>query len=88
MNSSPPPPRPPAWKTSYLALVATLLRRRQERCLGQAALAVQLGVSRRTLQRWECGEAEPPAMRLFQWAARLGVGIAPNVAQSGAGAAR
>ena len=72
------------WKASYLALVMLLARRRTEWGLSQETLAKHLGIGRRTLQRWESGEADPPAKRLFQWAARLGVAIAPDVAQSAA----
>lgn len=75
-----PPVAPRGWKTSYLALIR-LLTRREALDISQQDLADHLGVGRRTLQRWEHGEAEPPAMRLFQWAARLGVGLAPDVAQ-------
>lgn len=77
-------PRPAAdWRASYLSLTALLIRRREALRISQQDLADRLGVGRRTLQRWEHGEAEPPAMRLFQWAALLGVRIAPDVAQPG-----
>jgi len=71
------------WKSSYLALTTLLMRRREELGISQEALAALLGIGRRTLQRWESGEAEPPGMRMFQWAGVLGVRIAPDVAQSG-----
>ena len=76
MNSA----APRDWKASYLALTALLMRRREDLEISQQDLAGQLSVSRRTLQRWEHGDSETPAMRLFQWAARLGVTIAPDVA--------
>lgn len=72
------------WKASYLALVGLLIRRRKELGMTQDYLVAQLRVGRRTFQCWEAGRAMPPSARLFQWAAELGVGIAPDVAQSGA----
>lgn len=70
------------WKTSYLALAGLLVRRREALGLSQEDVAKELGVGRRSLQRWEAGDAEPPAKRMFQWAGLLGVSIAPDVAQS------
>lgn len=71
-----------AWKASYVALIAALLRRRKELRISQEKLAKQLRIGRRTFQRWEDSRVEPPAKRLFQWAAALGVEIAPHVAHS------
>ncbi len=75
------------WQASFLALTGLLVRRRDDLGVSQEALAIQLGLARRTLQRWEHGDADVPAMRLFQWAAALGVRIAPDVAHSNAGEA-
>lgn len=75
------------WKAAYLSLAALLMRRRIALRISQEALADQLGVGRRTFQRWESGEIDPPAMRLFQWAALLGVNIAPDMAHSASGRA-
>lgn len=72
----------PDWKTSYLALVGLLVRRRKELGLSQEHVAVQLRAGLRTFHRWEAGRAMPPSARLFQWAAALGVEIAPHVAHS------
>lgn len=71
---------PTTWSASYLTLVSLLVCRREALRTSQEDLAAQLGVGRRTLQRWEHGEAEPGGMRLFQWAAALGVSIAPHLA--------
>jgi transcriptional regulator with XRE-family HTH domain len=71
-----------AWKPHYMALIGLLARRRKELRISQIDLAKQLKVGRRSFQRWEDGRVEPPAKRLFQWAAALGVTIAPDVAQS------
>ncbi|MCA1910256.1 MAG: helix-turn-helix transcriptional regulator [Magnetospirillum sp.] len=72
------------WKSQYMALIGLLARRRKELRISQIDLAKQLKAGRRTFQRWEDGRVEPPAKRLFQWAAALGVTIAPDVAQSSA----
>jgi transcriptional regulator with XRE-family HTH domain len=69
------------WRAAYLKLTGLLVRRREAQRISQQDLADRLGIGRRTLQRWEHGDAEPPAMRLFQWGALLGVSIAPDVAQ-------
>lgn len=69
------------WKSQYMALIGLLARRRKELRISQIDLAKQLKAGRRTFQRWEDGRVEPPAKRLFQWAAALGVTIAPDVAQ-------
>ena len=82
MNTTHDDSRSIDWRGSYLALTGLLARRREELGVSQEDLAAQLGVGRRTLQRWEHGEADVPGMRLFQWAAALGVTIAPDVAQS------
>ena len=72
------------WKASYLVLTILLGRRRRDLGISQKGLAAELHCGRRTFQRWEAGRAMPPSARLFQWAAALGVGIAPHLAQSGA----
>lgn len=87
MNSAPISTATCNWKASYVALAALLTRRRAARRISQEALADQLGVGRRTFQRWESGEIDPPAMRLFQWAALVGVNIAPYLAQPASGRA-
>lgn len=74
------------WKSHYMALIGLLARRRKELRVSQIDLAKQLKVGRRSFQRWEGGRVEPPAKRLFQWAAALGVTIAPHLAQSSADA--
>ena len=68
-------PSPIEWKASYLALCRLLVRQREALDLTQVDVATRMGVSRRTLQRWERGEIEPPAMRLFQWTALVGAEI-------------
>lgn len=70
------------WKSSYLALVGLLFRRRKELGISQEDLAARLKAGRRSFQRWEDGRAAPSGKRLFQWASALGVEIAPQVAQS------
>ena len=74
MNTT-PATRPIEWKASYLALCRLLVRQREALDLTQVDVATRMGVSRRTLQRWERGEIEPPAMRLFQWTALVGAEI-------------
>lgn len=76
------PKTAPDWKASYLALTALLIRRRKALKISQESAAAHLGVGRRTFQRWEDGEIDPPGMALFQWAALLGITIAPYLAQN------
>jgi len=80
MTSAPQPA--PNWKASYLALTALLIRQRKVLKISQQNVAAQLGVGRRTFQRWEDGEIDPPGAALFQWASLLGITIAPDMAQS------
>lgn len=74
------PPSAVNWKVSYLRLVSGLSRLRKRHRISQQVMACRLGIARRTFQRWEAGEAELSAMRLFQWAAELGVSIASDLA--------
>jgi transcriptional regulator with XRE-family HTH domain len=67
------------WKAAYLSLCSTLRNRRKALGITQEELAKSIDVDRRTLQRWEAGEMDPPGMRLFQWAGLLGINIAANV---------
>jgi DNA-binding XRE family transcriptional regulator len=70
------------WQAAYLSLCATLRNRREVLGMTQDALAKTMGVDRRTVQRWEAGEVDPPGKRLFQWAGVLGIKIsASDVAQ-------
>jgi len=79
MNSA--PTSASNWKASYLALTTLLVRRRAILRITQSDMADKLKIGRRTFQRWESGEIDPPGMDLFRWAAELGVNIAPHVAQ-------
>jgi DNA-binding XRE family transcriptional regulator len=63
------------WKASYLTLVHKLRIRREAMFETQDSMAFRLGIGRRTFQRWEAGEVDPPGMRLFQWAGMLGIKI-------------
>lgn len=63
----------------YMALTGQLRRGRQKTGITQADLAPRCGVSRRTMQRWEDGEAFPDALQLFRWADLVGVKIASNL---------
>ncbi|MBI3446791.1 MAG: helix-turn-helix transcriptional regulator [Magnetospirillum sp.] len=68
------------WQISYMSLAGMLSRRRGELGISQDGLATALRVGRRSVQRWEAGDAYPSGLRLFQWAAQLGVQIAPQMA--------
>ncbi len=73
---------PVGWKLPYLRLTTLLVQRRDALGLTQEEAAPLIGVSRRTLQRWELGEVSPDGPTLFYWAACLGVEIASDVAFS------
>lgn len=62
--------------SNYMALTGQLRRGRRLNDETQADMARMIGVSRRTFQRWEDGEAMPDALQLFRWAALVGVEIA------------
>lgn len=55
-----------------------LIRARREARLSQSQAARVLGVSRRTIQRWERGKTRPPA-----WAMRAAAEILRQIAQAG-----
>jgi len=73
-----------AWSQRYLAVVGQLQRGRKSAGLSQVEAAEQLGISRRTFQRYEDGVLEPGAMTLFRWGDLVGVEIASNMTHRGA----
>jgi len=70
-----------SWRQSCMRLQGQLLAGRRAAGLTQAEVAERLGVSRRTFQRMEDGEADPSFMLLFHWADVVGIAItsAPRV---------
>lgn len=74
---------PANWKARYLATVGQLLRERLARDICRVQMARMLRISRRTFQRYESGELDPPGKRLFRWADLLGVELASNLTPGG-----
>lgn len=73
-----------SWRGEYLALCQALIAARAARGMSQDRVAASLGVGRRTVQRWEAGEASPDALHLFRWADLVGISItsAPKMAHA------
>lgn len=65
--------------SAYLNLTVQLRRGRKLAKVNQDGAALRIGVSRRTFQRWEDGEAMPDALQLFRWASLVGVEIASRL---------
>lgn len=59
-------------------LTRPLWRRRRERKLSQGDLALLLGVSRSSIQRWEDSEKFPQPVALIAWAGRLEYSVELN----------
>lgn len=61
----------------------TLRTRREELGLGQAELAVRVGVTQQTISRWENGEVVPPPKRLAKVALALDLDLDRVLAYGG-----
>lgn len=66
---------PADWDTGRDDLALAIRRTRQRRNLSQSELAERVGVSQRTVSKWENGEVIPRSDRLAALAAVLGVSM-------------
>lgn len=61
----------------------TLRTRREEKGLGQGALAEKIGVTQQTISRWESGEIIPPPKRLAKLADALDLDVRRMLSYAG-----
>jgi len=70
------------WKSEYILLTRRLVQARAKLGLTQDQFTVILGVSRRSLQRYESGELDIPLRIAYRWADIAGISISARYGAS------